>query len=126
MKEKKRERERNIFRPPSKQETPLNDSYHTQTQIDTHTHKRPPWLPVWLHMREWREGGGVGNRKKKKERSRCRVFRREKQRDTVDMNCCYYRPVQANTKDRVAAADVKEVQTEGEREHVRRGKRNEK
>lgn len=52
----------------------------------------------------------------KKRRSRCRVFRRAKQRDTVDMNCCYRRPVQPNTKDRAVAVDVKEELAERERE----------
>lgn len=46
-----------------------------------------------------------------KKRSRCRVFKRVKQRNIVDMNCCYCRPVQPVTKDRAAAVDVKEVCT---------------
>lgn len=89
----------------------MNDSYHTQTQIDTHTS-----MAACLASHERMAGGRRCGKSEKKERSRCRVFRRAKQRDTVDMNCCYYRPVRSNTKDGAAAVDVKEIQTERERE----------
>lgn len=128
-KKKKRGRTKHLQTPQQERDAFERLIPHTDMDRHTHTHVHHGCLSGFT----WENGGRAEVweiKKKEKEWSRCRVFRRAKQWDTVDMNCCFYMPVKPSTKDKAVAVDVKEVQNEGENKNgeedkvnVRREKR---